>query len=219
MVSADNSPMAAVDEQATFGMTQEIVTARLRQMVILNEGAKQILLRAVAVDLLAIDALIRSSNGGRAVPGFEAASVQMRRWTKDLRRQVQALTEASACAVATLSLQVKRAARQRLLQAAGAVSEASQQALAAPRRQLEEAVLETESALAEQRHRLGLHVRELGHLAFMATVLARAAMIEAAYGEGDLRASLGHVADAFADSAGEVDRTIGELRRVLHEVR
>ena len=79
------------------------VGAQLRQLVQLNEGAKVVFTRSHAVNLLAIDAIVRSRLAGDAVRGFAEVSTQMRAWSSDLYARMQSLQESTTDVVATIN--------------------------------------------------------------------------------------------------------------------
>lgn len=186
------------------------VGAQLRQLVQLNEGAKVVFARSHAVNLLAIDAIVRSRLAGDAVRGFAEVSTQMRTWSNDLHGRMQALQESTTAIVATMSRHAKHVRSARLLAAAASHSGAAA-ALAAAGSATRTLVEEDLRTLRDARGVVVTRLDELSRLGMMACVLSRAAKIEAVHAGDEHRAQLSQVAEEFSASADEVVRTVRTL--------
>ena len=186
------------------------VGAQLRQLVQLNEGAKVVFTRSHAVNLLAIDAIVRSRLAGDAVRGFAEVSTQMRAWSSDLYARMQSLQESTTDVVATMSRHAKHVRSARLL-AAAASHPSAEAALAAAGSATRALVDEDTRTLRRAHEAVVTRLDELSRLGMMACVLSRAAKIEAVHARDEHRAQLSQVAEEFAASADEVVETVREL--------
>lgn len=200
------------DARTSVGATAD-AGAELRHLVALNEGAKVVFARSHGVNLLAVDAIVRSRLAGGAVRGFAEVSTQMRAWSADLHLRMQALQESTVDIIATVSRRAKHARAARLLTAAAAHPSAAA-ALAAAGASTRARVDADDDSLRRGRRNVVAKLDELSRLGMMACVLSRAAKIEAVHAGDDHRTQLSQVADEFAASAEEVVGTVRSLLAV-----
>lgn len=182
----------------------------LARVVELNEGTKRILWVSHQVSLRALDAVVRSTRAGAALRGFVAVSSQMREWSRELHaavRQVSGLSAAQVCNVSALLREERRLSLLELAtpskQHGGTLLQATQRARAL-KASLELNIVRTSSDTTRS-------LEELQQLGLMASVLSRAALIEATSGNAEERSDLSEVAREFATHAEEVTTIVQDM--------
>lgn len=183
----------------------------LEHVVARNENAKAIRRYAFAVSLSALSAIVRSSRAGGALSGFTEVAMQMRRWSRDLEEAVQGVAALTAAQVRTVSDCIRAT---RLLALLHQAAERAQDAAIVHERHAQES--RHLEALRGTLRRTGQQLDEaldgIAQLGLMATVLSRAALIEAS-GSGQLQHELTVASQEFATYAARVNDTITETRR------
>lgn len=183
----------------------------LEHVVELNEGAKSIRQYAFEVSLTALGAIVRSKRGNLDLRGFNEVASQMRDWSRELDGAVQQITALAGTRVRLVSHYVRLSRTVALLDKAsvqstrgghlGACRESEQQKLASLRSELRAVQRSLDDAL-----------ESIAQLGLMASVLARAALIEAASArEPRQRRELSIVSQDFASFADQVNGAISEL--------
>jgi hypothetical protein len=184
---------------------------KLYRVVELNEGAKSVLWESQQVSLQALDAVIRSTRAGTALRGFVEVSSQMRQWSRELHSAVEHVSGLSAAQVDAVSALLRQERMLGLL--TGAALEAPEtSAIVAARDRARDRAEQTQSTLARLRRETTAALEDLQQLGLMASVLARAALIEAASGNDVEREELSIVAHAFATRSEQV---LTVMRRML----
>jgi hypothetical protein len=190
------------------------VASELEQIVDLSERAKSIRGFAFEVSLSALGAIVRCSVAGEnRLPGFNAVAVQMRHWSRDLEAAVQQLNASIAARVLLITELVRSSRQQALLRAA--------------QERTGNALLISDACRRVAEHHAGLEVQLRGadsdagevlaaieQLGMMASVLSRAALIEAASGASGQRDALTVASKQFATYADAVNDAILALVRI-----
>lgn len=177
----------------------------LARVVALNEGAKAIRRSAFEVNLRALGAIVQSRRAGTALRGFAEVSTQMQRWSESLASAALRLAEGCTARVRVVSDDARRRRQRALLLRAleGASARFEGEGPRpddAPAMDLRRSAREVRVAVAEL-HELGL----------MASVLARAALIEACEGDAAQRRDLSEISREFATHADEVNAVVRAL--------
>lgn len=182
----------------------------LATVVELNEGTKRVLWVSHQVSLRALDAVVRSTRAGAALRGFVEVSSQMRGWSRELHAAVQLVSNLSARQVCNVSALLREERRLNLLELASAGKQYGTALLEASRRaRALKASLEQNIARTRDETTRGLE--ELQQLGLMASVLSRAALIEATSGNAEERSDLSEVAREFATRAEEVTTIVQQM--------
>ena len=195
-----------------------IETNELSHVIELNEGAKTILDDTHQVNLRALDAIVRSHHGGNELRGFAEVSSQMRHWSLELHGAVRNICELSAQQVRGVSAFVHQRRMFGLLSAAarGArVCVALNQASA----RMSDDVERAGSDVQRLKRRLASALEDLEQLGLMASVLARAAAIEASSGNEAQRDALSAVSREFAERSESVTEKIRAMVKLEREAR
>ena len=188
-------------------------TQGFEHAVALNEAAKHLLELAYRVNLLAIDAMLQSKRGGALLPGFDEVSAQMRRWTHDLRQQLEGLNGQCRDMVTGTSRLFRQARLFRLL--SQAVERSKDASLSAVWMRERDELASLRAANDRDWLRLLRSLEDLDQLGTMAVVLSRSAMIEAAAGDETQRALLGQVSAEFQEHSRSAAQTIRSVLRAL----
>ncbi len=183
----------------------------LEHVVQVNEGAKAIRKYAFEVSLSALGAIVRSTRSGTHLRGFNEVAMQMRDWSRSLEGAVLQVTVLSAERVQRVSDLARRARMAALLE------QACRETSARPL--LAEAIRVEQFEIANQRRKLetaggalGIALDTIAQLGLMASVLSRAALIEAASGTDAQRRELTIASQEFAGYAERVNEAIAEIR-------
>lgn len=177
----------------------------LAGVVALNEGAKAIRRSAFEVNLRALGAIVQSRRAGQALRGFAEVSTQMQRWSETLASAAQRLTEGCTTRVRVVSDDARRSRQRALLHRA---LEGSSRGLDAESLGLDVA---PPKDLRSSAREVRLAVAELHELGLMASVLSRAALIEACEGDAQQRRDLSAISREFAVHADEVNAVVRAL--------
>jgi len=182
----------------------------LATVVELNEGTKRILWVSHQVSLRALDAVVRSTRAGPALRGFVAVSSQMRDWSRELHAAVRQVSELSAAQICNVSALLREDRRLGLLELA---TPSQQHGASLLRARQHARMLKTslESDISRISRDTTRGLEELQQLGLMASVLSRAALIEATSGNADERSDLSEVAREFAKHADEVTSVVQDL--------
>ncbi|MET0386410.1 MAG: hypothetical protein ABW321_10650 [Polyangiales bacterium] len=183
----------------------------LLKVVELNEGTKQILDESHQVSLRALDAVVKSTRASAKLRGFVAVSSQMSHWSRELHVSVTRVSDLSASQVADVSGLLRQARLVKLLDAAAAGSPAKAPIHGA-RDRAQQQTLALQERLVRLHRETTLALEDLQQLGLMASVLARAALIEATCGDERERRELTEVAREFADRSEQVNTV---ARRML----
>lgn len=182
----------------------------LATVVELNEGTKRILWVSHQVSLRALDAVVRSTRAGPALRGFVEVSSQMRDWSRELHAAVRHVSGLSAAQISNVSAVLREERRLALLELATPSKQYGASLLQATQRARElRASLEINVARVTRDTARGLE--ELQQLGLMASVLSRAALIEATSGNAEERSDLSEVAREFATHAEEVVSIVQDM--------
>jgi hypothetical protein len=183
----------------------------LGHVVELNEGAKEIAWHSRELSLRALGATAQSLRAGTNLRGFVEVSGLMQSWCTTLGRAVATLAEQSRRQVHLVSDITRRARLHDKLARAADGPKASPE--------LARAVSEAEGELRQKRHELRRVrdallevVDDLRQLGLTASVLSRAALIEAAGAEASLRTELTYIAQEFARGAEKVSEIVRQIR-------
>lgn len=177
----------------------------------LNECAKTMRRYAFQVSLSALGAMVLSSRTGRDMRGFNEVALQMRNWSRDLEQAAQAVTLLTARRVRMVSDLLKQERLHQLLQRA-AMTQTSEARLRASLRDREQAMSALRSDLRRGDDGIAESLDAIVQLGLMASVLSRAALIEAASGNNNQRRELTLVSQEFASYAERVNDTLLEVR-------
>jgi hypothetical protein len=188
-----------------------LATARFAHVARLNEGRKTLTATSLRVNLLALDAMVQSRRAGGSLRGFDEVSSQMRTWTLELVGGLEELGRLNRDVLVLLSLVQKEQRSLDLLEAAAARGTSAAMEAALERQRAAQEARSEELRRAWRKLVNGLE--DLDLLGMMASVLSRAAMIEAASGNADQRQQLGAVSEEFHHNADEVMRLLKELLR------
>src|SRR5262245_45793346 len=150
----------------------------LAKVVELNEGTKRILRVSDEVSLRALDAVVRSTRAGAALRGFVEVSSQMRNWSRELQSAVRQVSSLSGAQITNVSARVREERRLSLLEMATPSSLYGDSLLRATQRAR---ALKTslELNIARTHRETTRSLEELQQLGLMASLLSRAALIEA----------------------------------------
>lgn len=190
-------------------------TARFARVTRVNEGTKALVAASLRVNLLALDAMVQGRRAGGSLRGFDEVSSQMRRWSLELVGALEAVRALNSGVLSLVSL-VEKEERALSLLAGAAHCHPGPSISAAMERQLTLRDVGTERLRRARRHLVDA-LDDLNQLGLMASVLSRAAMIEAASGDSDQRRQLGAVSQEFHHNAEEVMRLLKELLRGARE--
>jgi hypothetical protein len=183
----------------------------LDSVVRLNECAKTMRRYAFQVSLSALGAMVLSSRTGGVLKGFNEVALQMRNWSRDLEQAAGAVTLLTVRRVRMVSdLLKQRRLQGLLLRAAGAHGAGPQLGACLAQREQALDALRTELRRADDGIAESLDV--IMQLSLMASVLSRAALIEAAGGNNHQRRELTLVSQEFASYAERVDATLTQVR-------
>ncbi|MFO0628240.1 MAG: hypothetical protein U0325_21890 [Polyangiales bacterium] len=185
--------------------TAEPIGTALAQVVALNEGAKAIRRSAFEVNLRALGAIVQSRRAGASLRGFSEVSTQMQRWSESLEAAAARLTKGCTARVRVVSDDARRGRQQALLRRALASSARSAEAAALPGEDAAPAALRRSS------REVRVAVSALQELGLMATVLARAALVEACEGNEQQRRDLSEISREFAAHAEDVNAVVRVL--------
>lgn len=187
-----------------------MATTALEHVVELNEGAKAIRKYAFEVSLSALGAIVRSTRAGTNLRGFNEVASQMRDWSRDLELAVQQVTVLTAQRVSLVSNFVRRSRLVALLDKAGETPSAGGALSDCERRTREEI-----AGLRAELKRVGRTLEDafegIAQLGLMASVLSRAALIEAASGTESQRRELTIASQEFASYAESVNGAISQI--------
>lgn len=192
-------------------------TKLFERVVILNEGAKDVLRRAFQVSLHALDATVRSRRAGGSLRGFDEVSSQMRQWSRELGVELERLASLTREAALQTSQAMIANRTERLLRAGleglGGRPEFAEDALAR--------VSESREAYADRQRKnwraIAATLGDLNQLALMACVLARSALMESAYASAELRQDLTHVSREFYQNTDHISDILRSLNRISEE--
>lgn len=183
----------------------------LAVVVALNESAKQLRRYAFEVGLSALGAIVRSSRSGAHLRGFKEVASQMRGWSAELAGGVRLLNASCAESVQLESELLRRTRLLKLLELAALGEDARR--VTAPSRERERlAVCGVRDRLARSNAELSEQLEQLSQLGLMASVLARAALIEASSGDDHERRELSIASQAFATYADHVNQVAAAAR-------
>lgn len=185
--------------------------ASLAGVVQLNECAKTIRRYAFEVSLSALGAIVLSSRIGNELRGFNEVALQMRNWSRDLEAAVRSVTTLTALRVRQVSDELKQTRLQGLLRKAARGADTERYLMAGLRSQ-QVAMAEVHAELVRGSGAIADAIDEIAQLGLMASVLSRAALIEAAGGNGNQRRELTLVSEEFARYAERVNEAISSVR-------
>lgn len=184
----------------------------LERVVELNEQAKVLRRYAFEVSLRALGATVRSSRSGTEQRGFNEVAGQMRSWSRALESAVQEITGLAARRVHIVSDLARVSRLSNLLAKAGAGQADDAPIVQCALRErsvsdgLEAQLRQTDALLEES-------LDGVAQLGLMASVLSRAALIEAASGAAQDRQELSLASREFATYAESVNAAISVIRR------
>lgn len=173
----------------------------LYQVVTVNEHIKRVVTVAHQIELVALNAILLAKRVGRSAAGFGIISDELRRFSQDLRAQMQNVRQASQVAIQACSALIRHARRDELLHRAGiSFSGDILQAL--------------ERDMLQARRGLCQLLEEAAKLCRFGDIITRAAKIEAAYAGGySLR--LTEIAADFDNHILGVQQLLTRLEREL----
>lgn len=180
-------------------------------VVQLNECAKTMRRFAFQVSLSALGAMVLSSRTGGELRGFNEVAQQMRSWSQELEQAAQAVTLLTARRVRMVSDLLKQERLHGLLQRAAAATGPARR-LAGCLSEQEQSVRNLMLELRGTDDGIGQALDAISQLGLMASVLSRAALIEAASGNGHQRRELSLVSQEFATYADRVNETLTKVR-------
>ncbi len=186
-----------------MGMEDELARP-LAMVVALSESTKQLRRYAFEVGLSALGAIVRSSRAGDQLRGFKEVASQMRGWSAELANLVEALNVRCAQSVRLESDLLRRTRLLTLFEQAAGGSHARQLMAAAHERE-SCALRGAREQLARSNSGLLELLEQLVQLGMMASVLARAALIEAGSGGEHERNELSIASREFASYAERVN--------------
>lgn len=176
----------------------------LARVVALNEGAKAIRRSAFEVNLRALGAIVQSRRAGASMRGFSEVSTQMQRWSESLEAAARRLAAGCTARVRVVSDAARQGRQRSLLHrallGAGRVDPSAARVDDGASGELRRSAREVRLAVAQ--------LRELG---LMASVLARAALIEACEGDAAQRRDLSAISREFAAHADDVNAVVRAL--------
>lgn len=182
----------------------------LQRVVELSEGAKSIRRYAFEVSLSALGAIVRSTRSEVQLRGFKEVASQMRDWSRELERAVADITVLTSRQVRIVSDLARRTRLASLLERASIEPQAAL-ALEASRALEQRALRNLRGELRGLGSRLEEALHAIVQLGMMATVLSRAALIEAASGSDDERRELTIASQEFRDYASQVNDAIANM--------
>lgn len=190
----------------------------IARVVELNERAKVLRRYAFEVGLRALGAIVRSRLSDSALRGFDEVATQMRGWSRELEAAVREINALSTQRVRVVSDVVKAT---RLSTLIGKASDAQ-----GARRFLGDCSVREQDVLGRHRaqlrrldDRLSETIDAVAQLGMMASVLSRAALIEAAGGGALQRHELSISAREFAAYAAQVNEVVSAMTALIREPR
>lgn len=186
----------------------------LWRIVRINEEIKSIVATAFKINLMAMNAIFLAKRAGQSALGFGVLSNELRRFAEDLRRQMEALSDATFGSTATVTALLKQTRLVRLL-------ERTREECGSQGRKIVEDHLRRRHAIdAEQRRleisalerRLTQMIDDTARLVELGSVLARSAKIEAAYG-GAFGLSLMQVSSDFEETIAQIQDSLANLSK------
>jgi hypothetical protein len=186
----------------------------LAGVVALNENAKALRRYAFEVSLSAFGAIVRSCRAGDDLRGFNQVAMQMRRWSRELELAVQEVNGLASQRVRLVSDIAKKTRLSGLVQKAGAQCAAAQGILAACVAREQAAIARHRDELKHLAERLTETIDGIAQLGMMASVLSRAALIEAASGQDKERSELSIASREFSVYAERVNESVDAVRAV-----
>lgn len=183
----------------------------LGTVVRLNECAKTMRRYAFQVSLSALGAMVLSSRTGSELRGFNEVALQMRNWSRDLEDAARAVTLLTARRVRMVSDLLKQDRLRGLLRRAAAAS-GRQTRLTDCLAQRDRDLSALSAELRSADGRIADSLDAIMQLGLMASVLSRAALIEAAGGNSHQRRELTLVSQEFASYAERVNDTLTQVR-------
>jgi len=199
------------EPQADAGARARARASELRELVAINEAAKELCTRSFQVKLLALNAMITSMQDGVVLPAFTEVASRMRTWATELQATTDRLVACTSDGVGWVSAKVERDRIGRILTDAARMC-ARPRALDGARERLVDRVAALQGSLERSRHAIHGCLHELAQSGLMATVLSRSALIEATRAPASIAAALSQVARDFADAGHRVLAIITELR-------
>jgi hypothetical protein len=176
-------------------------------VVRLNECAKTIRRYAFEVSLSALGAIVLSSRTGSELRGFNEVASQMRNWSRDLEAAVKTVTLLTTQRVRQVSDCLKQTRLQDLLRKAVRGS-ATDRHLRAGLALQDAALAKVHADLRQGDAVIADAIAEISQLGLMASVLSRAALIEAAGGSGSQRRELTLASQEFSRYAERVNEAV-----------
>ncbi|HEY6880358.1 MAG TPA: hypothetical protein VI299_20180 [Polyangiales bacterium] len=183
----------------------------LLHVVELNETAKQLRRYAFEVGLSALGATVRSSRAAGQLRGFQEVATQMRAWSSELALAAQALYASCAENVRLESELVRRTRLLALIDRTSAQGAEAAIAACAAREHQGLQTLRHQQARASAK--VAVTLEQIVQLGLMASVLSRAALIEAASGQERERHELSIASQEFAAYADRVNDVVADACR------
>lgn len=190
----------------------------LVRAVSIGEGVKHIIRIAIRVRSIATNAILLAHRAGELARGFGVLSNELRGFTNQVTAQMDALSDVTFRLVGEVSVQLRLSHRTQLLRRAHAILPAD--ATAATRlatvlsRHAEDSAIRTKTI--ERLHReLEITMNATDQLGQFGTVLARTALIEAAYG-GEHSVALSGVAQEFNQTILQIIDAMRDARQAFH---
>lgn len=188
----------------------DLIQTPLGRVVDLSEGAKTLRCYAFEVSLSALGAIVRSKRSEDKLRGFNEVASQMRDWSRELERAAGEIGLLTAERVQLVSDLVRRRRASELLERAADGARAAD-LLSAGRGRERAALAALEGDMKRVSQRLKEALDEIVQLGMMASVLARAALIEAASGSEPQRRALTVASQEFATYASKVNDAVAHI--------
>lgn len=190
----------------------------LVRTVRIGEGVKQIVMVAGRVRSIATNAILLAHRAGNLARGFGVLSRELRGFTDQVTAQMNILSECTCLLVSEVSASLRVSHRTQLLartrDLVNADTAAANTVTAVLSRHASGA--EAQSISIEKLHmRLGAALAATDQVTQFGTVLARTALIEAAYG-GEHSQALSGVAQEFNQCIAQIIETLQSVRRASH---
>lgn len=185
----------------------------LRRIVRINEEIKTIVATAFQINLMALNAIFLAKRAGQSALGFGVLSDELRRFARDLDRNMTELRSITFGLVAGVTAMMRRRRMERILERADRQSGGCVRAALAAMHSAGTARIERDAEdMKATRRLLQRQLDDTVQLVELGSVLARSARIEAAYG-GRYSIPLTQVSAEFDNIIDVTLGSIAALRR------
>ena len=186
----------------------------LRRIVRISEEIKRVVATAFKINLMAMNAIFLAKRAGQSALGFGVLSNELRRFATDLQTQMEALRAMTYGSTSTVTALLKQARVNRSLELTLKTSKGEGRRIVEQllRERHAESLADRQAQMHGVSRRLRSMIDSTAQLVELGSVLARSAIIEAAYG-GSFSTSLMQVSSDFEKTIGDIQQSLAALTK------